>query len=114
MFTKKYLDLYIDQGTDYEKTIRLQDDLTNANINISGYLFTSKVRKGPLTMNTAAVMTVSTVNVANGTIKVVLNSANTSNLEFGRYLYDIIQTNSANSKSLIYEGTVIVSPGVSR
>lgn len=114
MFTKKYLDFYLDQGSDFEKTIRLTDSETNANINIAGYVFVSKVRKGPLTQNTAAIFTVSTVNTVNGTIKIVLNSANTSNLEQGRYVYDILQTNAANLKSIIYEGTVIVSSGVSR
>jgi len=110
----KYLDLYLDQGADFEKNIRLLDESTGNSINIAGYSFTSKIRKGPLTTNTAGVFTTSIVNASNGTFRISINSANTSNIEFGRYVYDIIQTNTSNTKTKIYDGIVIVSPGVSR
>lgn len=110
----KYLDLYLDQGADYEKNIRLVDAVTSNSINISGYSFSSKIRKGPLTTNAAASFTTSIVNAANGTFRLSINAANTANIDYGRYLYDVIQTDTSNSKTKVYEGIVIVSPGVSR
>lgn len=113
--SSKYLDLYVDQGADFIKTLRLTSESNNANINIASSIFTSKIRKGPLTMNAADSITVSILNPANGTILLSIASANTANLEPGRYLYDIIQTEPVtNYKTRIYEGICMVTAGVTR
>ena len=106
-------DLYIDRGTDFNATIRITDSNDSSNVNIAGATFVSTIRKGPITSSIAGNISCAIVSVANGTIRMSIDSANTANIEPGRYLYDVIKIDSEGNKSKTISGTVIVSPGIS-
>jgi len=107
----KYLELYIDQGTDFVHTLVLNDTLTNANVNISGYSITSKVKKSYYASNATANLVCTITDAANGVFNISLDSANTSNIRGGRYLFDIIY-DTGSLKDRTHEGHFIVNPRI--
>lgn len=108
-----YVELYIDQGTDFFSTIVLQDDVTNINQNVDGYVITSSMRKSVLSEQPYANFHCDITNAAQGTIEISMNSANTSNLKPGTYLFDVRARIIASYVKLV-EGIVIVSPSITK
>lgn len=107
-----YTELYVDQGTTFNYTLTLNDDVTNANVNISGYTIVSTVKKSYYSANITANMVVTIVDSANGVFNVALDAGTTSNIAAGRYVFDVkYDTGSIVVRAL--EGTMSVYPGVS-
>ena len=103
--------LYIDQGTDFNAQITIYDD-NNAPWNLTGYTGAAKIRKSYYS-STSVNFTVSfPVIRTTGIIILDLTSTQTSSLEQGRYLYDVVITNSSGKKTRVIEGIVTINPGV--
>lgn len=122
----------IDQGTDFDATIDLSD-AGGVPVNLTGYSVYSQMRKNYAASSPAATFQTSHNNEA-GQITLVLPSTDyqltdsnnnvithpgTTSLEPGRYLYDVeIQApqvaNTAGKISRVVEGTVTVTPGITR
>ena len=103
--------LYIDQGTDFNAQITIYDD-DNAPWNLTGYTGAAKIRKSYYS-STSVNFTVSFTAVrTTGTIILELSSSQTSALEQGRYLYDVVISNSSGKKTRVIEGIVTINPGV--
>jgi len=100
--------LYIDQGADFSADIGIFDDFNTA-WDLSGYSGAAKIKKSYYS-STSTPFTVS-VNAA-GTITLALTAANTSTLDEGRYLYDVVITSAGGSKTRVIEGLVTINPGV--
>jgi len=109
-----YVELYIDQGTTFNNVLNLTDDVTNAYVNVSGYIVTSQMRRSYYSTNASANITCTITDAVNGEITMTMTAANTSNLKPGRYLFDVETEDPANVKSRILEGIVTVTPGVTR
>ena len=63
----------------------------------------------------AAVFTTNTgPNTAAGTITLSLTANQTSNLVYGRYVYDVDVTDASNTVTRVLEGIVTVTPSVTR
>jgi len=102
--------LVIDQGATFSANIQFLD--TNKNpISLAGYSVRSKMRTSYDAAN-AAPFTAVITNEATGNINLSLTAANTSLLQYGRYVYDV-EAYLANAVLRIVEGTVTVAPGVS-
>mgnify|MGYP003336456604 CR=1 FL=1 len=108
-----YTDLYLDQGADFSTTFDLIGD-DGTPINITGYAFSSQIRKSYYSTNAAANLVVTTVDASNGNTIISLDAANTSNIFPGRYLYDVKMIDSSNTTTRILEGIITVTPGVTR
>jgi hypothetical protein len=108
-----YAELTVDQGTTFETSIDLVGD-DGAAINIAGYSFSAQIRKSYYSSNVTANLTINTVNVAGGNIILSMNSATTTNIRAGRYLYDVKMTDTANVVTRVVEGVLTVTPQVSR
>jgi hypothetical protein len=108
-----YVELYIDQGTDFSSSIVLQDDVTDLYQNVSGYVVTSSLRKSLLSQNAAANLVCTITDAANGEITLTMNAANTSNLRPGTYFFDVKTLVNATHTRLV-EGIIIVTPGITR
>lgn len=109
----QFIELDLDQGTDFNIDL----DLTNDNgvaINVTNYTFTSSIRKSFYSLNPTANLTVTIQNATNGNITLSMNSATSSNIRPGRYLFDIKQVDSQNTKSRIMEGIITVNPQVTK
>jgi hypothetical protein len=102
--------LVIEQGTTFSANIQFLD--TNKNpISLAGYSVRSKMRTSYDAAN-AAVLIASVSDAANGNVNLFLQSANTSLLPQGRYVYDV-EAYTGNTVIRIVEGSITVSPGVS-
>lgn len=100
--------LYIDQGADFSAQIGIYDD-SNLPWNLAGYTGSAKIKKSYYS-STSVDFTVSVSG--NGTVSLSLPSSSTSNMEQGRYLYDVVITSNGGVKTRVIEGIVTINPGV--
>ena len=85
----EYVELYIDQGSDFYTTINLNDDNTNMPTDVGSYVVTSSLRRSLISPNSAANLVCSISDAANGEILITLDAGNTSNLRVGSYFFDV-------------------------
>ena len=102
----------IDQGTDFQAVVDLNDAAGNA-YDLTGHTVASQMRKN-YAASTAAATFDCVHDGTSGEITISLSKAVTTDLEPGRYLYDIEITSSANTTTRVVEGTVTVTPGITR
>ena len=103
-----YVELFMDQGATFNNVINLSDDLTNANINISGYIVRSQMRRSYYSVNATANIICTITNAADGEITMSLSANTTANIKSGRYLFDLETVNR------VLEGIITVTPEVTR
>ena len=113
-----FLELILDQGTDFSRDIALSDDITNGNINVVGYLVKCNARKSytSYSSNTSTpdvVFTTSLVDAQNGVIRISATAANTANYYPRRYWYDILTIGPTGLRTRVLEGTLTVTPAIS-
>ena len=105
--------LYVDQGTDFNAQITIYDD-NNSPWNLTGYTGSAKIRKSYYS-STSVDFTVSFPSVrTTGSVILDLSSAQTSLMEQGRYLYDVVVISSSGKKTRVLEGIVTINPGVTK
>ena len=102
--------LTVDQGANFLYNVYLID-ANGTSIDISGYTGNCQIRK-TYTSTTYNTMNVA-VTGASGLISLTMNSTVTANLTSTRYVYDL-ELSSNNVVSRILEGTITVSPQVTR
>ena len=111
----EYVELYIDQGSDFSTTINLNDDSTNLPQNLYGYVVTSSLRRSLLSPNTSANLTCSVYDSANGEFLITLSAGQTANLRAGSYLFDVKVTDTLGATtSRLIEGVMFVTPSVTK
>jgi hypothetical protein len=110
-----YTELNIDQGCDFSTTVNIESDTTGGAINIAGYLITSKIKKSLLSQNAVGEFVCTITNQNTGEILIAMDAANTTNINPGRYFFDVIVTDTeqGNTKSRLIQGLVEVTPGIS-
>lgn len=101
--------ILIDQGATFNTEIYLTDESGNA-LDLSGYTANSQIRKW-YTSNNAVNFT---ITLGSGIVNLSLPANTTSNLEAGRYVYDVILRDNSNTVTRVVEGIVTVTPRVSR
>ena len=109
-----YVELFMDQGATFNNVINLSDDLTSANINISGYSVMSQMRRSYYSANASANIICTITDAANGEITMSLSANVTANLKSGRYIFDVTTVDPNNYTNRIVEGIINVSPRVTR
>jgi len=103
--------LIIDQGSTFSTDLTLTDENGDP-LSLSGYTANSQIRRWYTSSNTTAVFTTS-INTTSSTISLTLTANQTSNLTFGRYVYDV-EITSGSEVSRIVEGIITVTPQVTR
>lgn len=101
--------IVIEQGANFSNTYFVEDS-NNTILNLSGYTGVATLAKHP-SSSTKTNFTVSIV-ASTGSVSIGLTSGKTSSLKPGRYVYDVLLTNSSGIKTRIVEGTALVSAGV--
>lgn len=109
----EYVELYIDQGSDFESTIVLEDDITNLYQNVEGYVVTSSLRRSLISPNTSGNLVCSITDAANGEITISMTAANTANLRIGTHLFDV-RTYVTGKYTRLIEGIIIVTPSITK
>ena len=108
-----YSEITIEQGANLTSTISVTDTQGDA-VNLTTYSASSQIRKSYYS-SSANTLTATITGNANGQITMSMTAANTAALTPGRYVFDLIITNSVdNSVTRVIEGTAIVLPSVTR
>lgn len=108
-----YVELTIDQGTNFQTSVSLTNDDQTA-IDVTDYEFSSQIRKSYYSSGATANLTITVSDAANGNVILSLDSANTANIKAGRYLYDLLMTDTGGVKTRVIEGIITVTPQVTR
>ena len=104
--------IVIDQGTDFSAVI----DVKNSNgtvKNLTGFTASAQMRKN-YAQSTPSGTFVCTDNDTGGQITLAMSNTVTGALEPGRYLYDVEIADSTPNITRVVEGTVTVTPGMTR
>lgn len=109
-----YVELYMDQGASFSNVININDDLTNADIDISGYSVTSQMRRSYYSSNASANITCTITDAPNGEITLSLTPEQTANVKAGRYLFDVLIQTSGSGTLRLLEGIITVTPRVTK
>lgn len=108
------INLSVDQGADFEATIKLYSDADSV-LDLTSYGAQAQMRRSYDSTTTSAVFSVNLDNAASGELVLGLTDVQTAALKYGRYVYDVIITNSSTgAKTRAAEGIVTVLPGVTR
>lgn len=108
-----YVEITIEQGANLTSTVTVNDTQGDA-VNLSTYSASAQLRKSYYSSSANTLTAIVTGN-ANGQITLSMTAANTANLTPGRYVYDLVITNSTdNSVTRVVEGTATVLPSVTR
>jgi hypothetical protein len=108
-----YLEITIEQGANLTSTVTVSDTQGDS-VNLSTYSASAQIRKSYYSSSANTLVATITGN-ANGQITLSMSAANTAALTPGRYVYDLIITNSIdNSVTRVVEGTAVVLPSVTR
>lgn len=107
-----YSEITIEQGATFSTKVNVEDAYGNP-ANLTGYAASSMMRKSYYS-STSYNIASSVTGTANGEITLSISSANTALLTPGRYVYDLIVNNGANTVTRVVEGIATVLPSVTR
>lgn len=108
-----YLELTIEQGANLTSIVTVNDAQGDA-VNLTTYTASSQIRKSYYSSSANTLLATVTGN-ANGEITLSMTASNTALLTPGRYVYDLIITNSVDkSVTRVVEGTATVLASVTR
>jgi hypothetical protein len=104
--------LFIDQGTDFSTVIVISDDTGSAR-DLTGYTGRAKLKRSFDTeKNTSFEVNIN--NPTAGEIILSLSNQASSNIKYGRYVYDVEIVSNANIVERVIQGVVIIDPEVTR
>ena len=104
--------IFIDQGATFTTTVTVTDANGDA-VSLSGYSVAAQIRKTFLS-SSATAFTATISNASSGEITISLSPTQTTALEAGRFVYDVLITASGGTKTRVVEGQVTVNPSVTR
>ena len=104
--------IFIDQGATFTTTVTVTDADGNA-ASLVGFSVAAQIRKSHLS-STATAFTATISNASSGEITISLSPTQTTALEAGRFVYDVVITASGGTKTRVVEGQVTVNPSVTR
>jgi hypothetical protein len=105
--------LTVNGGTDFGQIFTLQSSSSNSALNLTGYTVRAEMRKHPNATGVTT-FTCSIYDAANGKVRIGLTSTSTASLKDGRYVYDVVITDTGNAMTRVVEGMVLVRQGVTR
>jgi hypothetical protein len=104
--------LVINCGADFSQTFTLESISGNTPYNLTNHIVESKLRKHAGSSSFVE-FDCTVVSETSGNIRIELTSEQTSSIKPGRYVYDILVTDSISSiKTRVVEGMVLVREGV--
>ena len=93
----------VDTGSNFYRDFYL-DNIDGTPLDLTGYTGKSEVRKHPDSVGAATTFTLSFVDRTNGRFRLSLDRYVTEKIKPGRYVYDVMFTDSSNKKSIVVEG----------
>ena len=111
----QYEEITIDKNSDASIQLELVD--TNGNKkNLTNYSIKGKVKKNYADSAGEATVFTSTKKspASDGVGTLTLTNTQTKALKAGRYVYDVVVTDSASERTKVLEGTVLVNIGITK
>lgn len=105
------INLIIDQGTDFETSLLLEDE-DNIAIDLTGFTGRAQLRRHHTSLNATATFVVTVANT--GTVTLAMDANTTTNIISARYVYDVELISGTGKVSRIFEGQAKVTPEVTR
>jgi hypothetical protein len=102
--------LVIDQGATFAADLTLTDEYGDP-LSLGGYTANSQMRKWYTSTNSISFST--SVNTTSAVITLSLTANQTTNINAGRYVYDL-EISNGETISRVVEGIVTVTPNVTR
>ena len=105
--------LFIDQGADFTTTVTINDS-TGSALDLTGYTALAMIRKTYQSATSTTFTSIFDSDRTSGQITISLTDTQTAALEDGRYVYDLVITDSSGTKTRVVEGIATINPSVSR
>ena len=111
--------LSLTTDSDFSQIFTLENAETNSPTNLSGFTIASSIRKHPAAKKGEGFAATIT-NAAAGKIRLSMSGIKSRQLadegffRNGRYVYDVVITDSASERTKVLEGTVLVNIGVTK
>jgi hypothetical protein len=106
--------LVINAGSDFSQSFTLEETESNSFLNLTGYQVDSQMRKWSGSSTFISFTTFVEFPPTNGKINISLTAEETKNIRPGRYVYDVLITDTFGQKNKVIEGMVLVREGVTR
>ncbi|MEY3470460.1 MAG: Synechococcus phage [Actinomycetota bacterium] len=106
--------LVINSGSNFNQGFDLEGSFTNSSLDLTGYSVSAQMRKWSGSSTAINFNTEIGSPPTSGKIILSLNSQQTSAIKPGRYVYDVVVTDSFGVKTRVLEGMVLVREGVTR
>ena len=105
--------IFIDQDADFATTVTIEDANDSA-LDLSNYTAAATLRKSYKSSSSTS-FTVAFVDPrTSGQITLSLTDVQTGALNEGRYVYDLVITESGGDKTRVVEGIATIKPSVTR
>ena len=105
--------LTVNTGTTFSQIFTLESADTNSATDLTGYTASAQMRKHPGS-SSATDFTTTIINASSGRIRVGLSTSQTAALKPGRFMYDVLITDTAGEVTRVLEGSVLVREGVTK
>ena len=105
--------LFIDQDADFTTTVTINDSNGSA-LDLTSYTALAMIRKTYQSTSATTFTSTFATDRTTGQITISLTDTQTAALEAGRYVYDLVITDSSSTKTRVVEGIATVNPSVSR
>ena len=99
--------LVIYKFTDFEQTFVLEDSQSNSAKDLTGFTGICRMQR-TLNLGELTNFTLSFTNRTLGKVRISLTSAQTANIEDGKYFYELMLTDPSGVVERVIEGVVIV------
>ncbi len=105
--------LTVNTGTTFSQVFTLESAATNSATDLTGFTAAAQMRKHP-SASSATDFNTTIINATSGQIRVGLTTSQTSVLKPGRFMYDVLITDSSGEVTRVLEGAVLVREGVTK
>ena len=105
--------LTVNTGTTFSQIFTLESADTNSATDLTGFTASAQMRKHPGS-STATDLQTSIINASGGRIRDGLTTSQTSVLKPGRFMYDVLITDTSGEVTRVLEGSVLVREGVTK
>jgi len=108
-----YVELFMDQGANFNLNLYAIDDSTNSKADLLGYDVVSRNKRSYAT-NTYASFTSTIINGTEGIINISIDAHSTAAMKSDRYIFDVKMTDPTRRVTRLLEETATVTPEVTK
>ena len=111
--------LILSTESDFSQIFTLENAATNSPTNLTGFSIAATIRKHPAAKKGEG-FNATITNATGGKIRLGMSAARTQYLtttgffRTGRYVYDVVIRDSANERTKVLEGSVLVNIGITK